>query len=119
MESENISGELAVVGRICRKLSPNELTFLIEHCDQYTSHLIIELLYNCIYNEDIFKVLAKRKKFEGIRAELNNNKKDILKILKVGDPIDKRVKLMKKQVGSGLITALVSALATIIPALIK
>ena len=120
MESPlDISNELRIVARICRKLSPEELAFFVQHCDNHSAHLLSELLYNCIFNEDIYKLISKRKRFGDIKEQLSENKKDILKILKLDAPIDKRVKLMRKQVGSGLFSALIGILVSVVPSLLR
>lgn len=103
------------VVEICRKLSISQLNFVIKHSNEKFIAIIAEILGNIVYSQGIFKRICRKKRFKKLKEPLSVNKADILKI--INNPKVSRA-LVKKQVGSGLITGLIGLLATILPSVL-
>ena len=101
---------------ICKKLSPQELNFVLGSSNDKLYGLIGEILYNCCLNENVFSNLKKNKRFKKLKSGLTSNKSEILKILKSRSGAQRK-KLIKKQVGNGVVSIIASLLAGVLPVL--
>lgn len=110
------SGQIKTLTAICNKLSHQELNFLLGTSNDKLHAFIGELLYNCCLNEHVFSNLKKSKRFKKIKSELASNKGDILKILKSRSNV-RRKRMIKRQVGNGVVSILASLLAGVLPTL--
>lgn len=101
---------------ICRKLKAPDLLFLYENMRGETRNLFSELVYNVLHNTNSLKLShAHARK---IRKMLLPHKKEFEFLAKSSGSDARKTKIMKKQIGGGVITALVSTLAPIIISLI-
>ena len=108
--------DVEIVTSICRKLSPQELIFLLSASNEKIHSILGDILYNCCLNEKVFSELKKNKKFKKFKSSLGSNKADILKLLKSKSKVQ-RQKMLKKQVGSGVLSILASLLVGVLPVL--
>lgn len=110
-----MNSDSQLVIEICKKLSDRQLNFIIKNSNEKLLAIIAEILGNIVYSQGIFKKLCRKKNFKKFKGSLKTSKEDILKI--ITKPERRRV-LIKKQVGSGLITGLIGLLATVLPAIL-
>lgn len=103
--------------QICRKLTAEELEYLLSVCNTNFSDKVAELLHNTCLNDSIFNKLEKLKKFKSLRATLVENKTNIVRVLNTRSPQRRRM-LLREQAGSGIITGIASFLALALPAII-
>ena len=111
-----VGGEIKSLTSICKKLTPQELNFVLCSSNEKLHSLIGDILYNCCLNESVFSTLKKNKQFKNFKSSLASNKEDILKILKSRSK-HQRKKMIKKQVGTGVVTIIASLLAGVLPLL--
>ena len=109
--------EIRPLTEICRKLSPEELNFVLGTSNEKLHELIGEILYNCCLNDNVFSRLKKNKRFKKFKSDLGSNKGDILKILK-SRSIGRRKSMIRRQAGNGVITIIASLLASVLPSLL-
>ena len=116
------SREIKYLTSICKKLTPEELKFLLGSSNDKIHSLIGELLYNSVLNENIYPNFKKNKRFKKFKSDLRSNKTDIYKILacrsdgsKSEAEWDKKKRLIKKQVGNGVVSVIASLLAGVLP----
>ena len=101
---------------ISKNLNTSDMTFLYDNLTHKSKRSLSELVYNILYNTDCLH-LSKRQ-LHRIKQILLPHRTDFEYIAKQNGSDHKKRKIMKKQIGSGVFTALVSALAPIIISLI-
>jgi len=118
--------EIEYLTSICKKLTPEELKFLLRSSNDKIHSLIGEILYNCSLNENVYTNLKKNKRFKKLKSTLASNKADIYKILSVRSDgtnseaeWSKKKRLIKKQVGNGVVGVFATLLSAVLPLIFK
>ena len=101
---------------ISKNLNSSDMSFLYDNLTHKSKHSLSELVYNILYNTDCLH-LSKAQLLK-IKRILLPHRKDFEYIAKQNGSVPKKKEIMKKQIGSGVFTALVSALAPILISLI-
>ena len=128
------SREIHIISSLCKKLTNEELSFIIQNSNDKFIHLLAEIIYNCTHNSEIFGLMCKKKQFKRIRytnhefvtnvnnfhhrEKLADNKTLILRALKTKKVESKR-RIFKKQAGAGILTGLLSLLVGILPTILR
>lgn len=98
--------------KIVRNLKSSDMLFLYENLNQPAKTLLCELIYNVMYNTSCLKLSERQVKH--IKKMLSPHKKDFEYIAKRSGTVCKKRRIMKKQIGTGVVTGLLAVLAPII-----
>lgn len=112
------SSEIFLISSLCKKLTNDELSFIIQNSNDKFIHSLAEIIYNCTHNSEIFGLMCKKKEFKKIKEKLSDNKSLILRALKTKKVEGKR-RIFKKQAGAGILTGLLSLLAGVLPSILS
>ena len=102
--------------KIVKKIKTDDMLFLFNCLNQQAKDLLSELIYNVLHNTSCFQLSDKEKK--KVRRIVQPHKKEVEYIAKKGGVQSKRNRMLRKQIGNGLITGLISVLAPIVAGLI-
>lgn len=98
------SAKLVKLVKVLSRLNQRELIDIIDHLDSASQKLLTEIVHNLSYNT----VHLKAGKMKAIQNKMRKNKNDVLALIGSGVKRAQRTKLLKRQSGSGLITAALS-----------
>ena len=101
---------------ISRKLKGDDLLFLYENMKDDTRNLFSEIVYNVINNTKSLNLSSKHTK--KLRKIMLPHKKEFEFLASSTGSNIRKMTIIKKQIGGGVITALVSTLAPIIISLL-
>lgn len=101
---------------IAKRLKNEDMLFLYNNLSSHSRNLMSELVFNVLYNTNALKLPPKSMK--RIRKVLSPYRKEFEVIALKETPEPKKNKIMRKQIGRGIITTLVATLAPAIVSLI-
>ena len=59
--------DIRLLTNLSKKLSNDELIFIIQNGNDKIIQILTEILYNCTHNSEIFKLIAKKRQFKKMR----------------------------------------------------
>ena len=97
--------------QITKKLQKPHLLFLYENLSYEMKNLFCELIYNLLYNKNC--LCLNNSQTNKLRRILKPHEKDMEYIAKSSNSANKKSKIMKKQIGNGVLGSVFSLLAPI------
>lgn len=98
--------------QITKKLRKHQLLFLYENLSSNAKNLLCELMFNILYNKNCL-CLSKYQTCK-LKRILKPHQKDMEYIARRSNSEKKKEKIIKKQIGSGVLTSAISFLAPIL-----
>lgn len=109
LKFKKISSVLSIV----KRLKPAELDYFILNTNDDTIQIILETIYNLIFNNELINRINNKKLLEKVRASMRDNKNKWCGVVKSKSKKNKRG-FIRNQIGGGVITDICSLILPVV-----
>ena len=99
--------------RICKTLNKDDLNFFIQNTSNDSIQLILEVVYNLIFNENLVNRVKNDDLLKSVKLSMTDNRKKWCSVIK-SDNVKSKNRFIQTQVGSGVLMDICSLVLPII-----
>ena len=99
--------------RICKTLNKDDLNFFIQNTSNDSIQLILEVVYNLIFNENLVNRVKNDDLLKSVKSSMTDNRKKWCSVIK-SDNVKSKNRFIQTQVGSGVLMDICSLVLPII-----
>ena len=99
--------------RICKTLNKDDLNFFIQNTSNDSIQLILEVVYNLIFNENLVNRVKNDDLLKSVKSSMTDNRKKWCSVIKSNNDKSKN-RFIRTQVGSGVLIDICSLVLPII-----
>lgn len=105
--------KISSILNIFQVLNKKDIDFFLSHSSDKAIQLILEIIFNLIFNERVVDKIKDRELLESVRSSMKNNKRKWCDIIKSKNPKTK-LRFIRKQTGAGVVLDICSLVLPII-----
>lgn len=99
--------------RICKTLNKDDLNFFIQNTSNDSIQLILEVVYNLIFNENLVNRVKNDDLLKSVKSSMTDNRKKWCSVIKSNN-VKSKNRFIRTQVGSGVLIDICSLVLPII-----